>query len=125
MDTQNEIIVGNIREIAKKRNTTLKKLEVDLGFGNGTIGKWAKASKSPTYDKLHAIATALCVSVDDLLSKETKKAPTEDGERSENGDILDEVDVAFYGDYKQLTEENKETLRAMARLFRERQGKQE
>ena len=46
-------------------------------------------------------------------------------ERGEQGDILDKVDVAFYGEYKELNEEDKETVRDMVRLMRERRaGKQ-
>lgn len=38
------------------------------------------------------------------------------------GDILDEVDVAFYGDFKELDEEQKEAVRDMVRLMRERRA---
>ena len=37
-------------------------------------------------------------------------------------DILDEVDVAFYGEFKELTEEQKETVRDMVRLMRQRRA---
>ena len=40
-------------------------------------------------------------------------------------DVLDQVDVAFYGEYKELTEEQKETVRDMVRLMRARQTQQE
>ena len=40
----------------------------------------------------------------------------------EEHDILDEVDVAFYGDFKELTEEQKDAVRSMVRLMR--QGKE-
>ena len=41
--------------------------------------------------------------------------------RSENAcDILDQVDVAFYGDFKELDEEQKETIRDMVRVMRQR-----
>ena len=43
----------------------------------------------------------------------------------EQSDVLDQVDVAFYGDFKELNEEEKETVRDMVRLMRERRtGKQ-
>ena len=35
-------------------------------------------------------------------------------------DILDEVDIAFYGDFKELTEEQKEAVRSMVRLMRQK-----
>ena len=37
-------------------------------------------------------------------------------------DLLDQVDVAFYGEYKELNEEDKETVRDMVRLMRERRA---
>lgn len=40
----------------------------------------------------------------------------------EESDILDQVDVAFYGDFKELNEEEKETVRDMVRLMRERRA---
>ena len=38
------------------------------------------------------------------------------------GDILDQVDVAFYGDFKELDEEQKEAVRDMVRLMRQRRA---
>ena len=40
----------------------------------------------------------------------------------EQSDVLDQVDVAFYGEYKELNEEEKETVRDMVRLMRERRA---
>ena len=38
---------------------------------------------------------------------------------------LDQVDVAFYGEFKELSDEDKETVRDMVRIMRERRaGKQ-
>ena len=42
-----------------------------------------------------------------------------------NGVNLDQIDVAFYGEFKELSEEDKETVRDMVRVMRERRaGKQ-
>lgn len=38
----------------------------------------------------------------------------------EEHDVLDQVDVAFYGQFKELTEEQKAAVRDMVRLMRER-----
>jgi transcriptional regulator with XRE-family HTH domain len=43
-------------------------------------------------------------------------------EKGTQGDILDKVDLAFYGEYKELNEEDKETVRDMVRLMRERRA---
>lgn len=40
----------------------------------------------------------------------------------DQGDVLDEVDVAFYGEYMALDDEQKETVRDMVRLMRERRA---
>ena len=40
----------------------------------------------------------------------------------QESDVLDQVDVAFYGDFKELNEEEKETVRDMVRLMRERRA---
>ena len=37
-----------------------------------------------------------------------------------DADILDEADIAFYGDFKELTDEQKEAVRDMVRLMRKR-----
>lgn len=54
-------------------------------------------------------------------SAPSKKAPTVSGER----DVLDEVDIAFYGEFKELTEDDKETVRDMVRIMRERRAKKQ
>ena len=36
--------------------------------------------------------------------------------------VLEQVDVAFYGDFKELNEEEQETVRDMVRLMRERRA---
>ena len=55
------------------------------------------------------IAVFFGVSVGYLLGQETD-------------DVLDQVDMAFYGEYKELNEEDKETVRDMVRLMRERRA---
>lgn len=78
-----------------------------------------------TFETACDVADVLGESFDSLLGRdypnqaeENKKAPT-NGER----DVLDEVDVAFYGDFKELNEDEKETIRDMVRLMRQRKDK--
>ena len=73
MPTQSEIIVDNIRQIAKRQNTNLKQIERDVGIGNGVIAKWAKASRMPRIDTLEAIAQHLGVTVADLTGKKEER----------------------------------------------------
>ena len=44
------------------------------------------------------------------------------GQTPEQPDVLDQVDVAFYGEFKELNEDEKETVRDMVRLMRERRA---
>ena len=56
------------------------------------------------------IAAYFGISVGQLLGQE------------EHTDVLDQVDVAFYGDFKELNEEEKETVRDLVRLMRQRRA---
>ena len=60
-----------IRALAKSKGLSLPKLEIKLGFGNGTIVKWDKSI--PNADKLTKVADYFNVSVDYLLGREDKE----------------------------------------------------
>lgn len=128
------MLLRNLGEVYKKGLCSMSVLYnriaslcADLGVSITTMCKESGTSRASlsdlkvgrkqnlSADTLSKIATYFNVSVDFLLGKE--KTPTESDER----DILDDIDVAFYGDYKELTEDDKETLRAMARVMRDRQ----
>ena len=107
----------NIIALCNERGIKGGKLCTDIGMSKGILtdlkmGRQTGISAS----NAQKIASYFGVSVGYLLGEETNKTPTVSGER----DILDEVDVAFYGDFKELDEDDKDTLRAMARLMRER-----
>lgn len=108
--------VERVKRICKERKIAISKLEKDLGYANGYIGQLRKGVFPD--DRLAEIAAYLSVSTTFLMTG-TEKAPTVSGER----DILDEVDVAFYGDFKELNEDEKETVRDMVRLMRQRKEK--
>lgn len=63
-----ETLRDRIKELAKMKGLSLPKLEVELGFGSGTIVKWEKAS--PSADKLQKVADYFDVSVDYLMGRE-------------------------------------------------------
>lgn len=108
--------VERVKAICKERKIAISKLEKDLGFSNGYIGQLRKGVFPA--NRLDAIADYFGVTTDYLLGKE--KAPTANGERK---DVLDEVDVAFYGEYKELDEEQKATIRDMVAVMRSRKEK--
>lgn len=67
--------------------------------------------KSVSAETAQKIAAYFGVSVGYLL-----------GQDDSGSDILDQVDVAFYGEFKELDEEQKETIRDMVRLMRSRRS---
>lgn len=79
------LISDRIKEICKERGISLSKIEKEIGLGNGTIGKWGKNGRTPTYDRISAVAEYLEVSVSDLTGEEELKNPA-----PTNGDGLNE-----------------------------------
>ena len=86
--------------------------ELKLSRGLMTDLKMGR-KKSVSAQTAQKIATYFQVTVAQLLGQEELKP-----------DILDEVDIAFYGEFKELTQEQKETVRDMVRLMRQRQKKE-
>lgn len=110
------------KSLCDSKGISCNKAALEIGLSNATVPKWKKTGFTPRGETLSKIAEYFNVSIGYLLDEEMEKAPTSQGERK---DILDEVDVAFYGDYKELSEDDKETLRAMARVMRERRGRKQ
>lgn len=112
--------VERVKAICKDRKIAISRLERDLGFANGYIGQLRKGTFPA--ERLSDIAAYLSVSTEYLMTgEENKKAPTDTGER----DILDEVDIGFYQGFKELDEEQKDTIRDMVRVMRERRANKE
>lgn len=86
-------MVDKIRELCKKNGTSIFKLEKQLGFGNGVIGRWDKAV--PNYERLSAVASALGVTVAELTGeadeKGIKKQPAANSDEPDKKALLDIV----------------------------------
>lgn len=91
-----------IKELAAQKNTSIRRIEEHLGYGNGTIRRWNK--NKPNYDKIQAVAKFFNVSVDYLLGKE-EKAEVPDLTIDQ---ILDSVENYSGGE---LNESDREMLR--------------
>lgn len=90
-----------------------KSLMTDLKMGR---------KKSVSAETAQKISSYFNVSVGYLIGEESEKAPADTGKRK---DVLDEVDIAFYGDFKDLDEDDKETVRDMVRVMRERRARKQ
>ncbi|WP_285110055.1 XRE family transcriptional regulator [Pediococcus sp. AC40] len=99
-----------VKEISKKRGLSLAQLNEKAGFKPNVIYSWK--TKSPSIDKVEAVANVLGVSVDYLLGKEEKSSTT--NEPVDLDKALSEEGIAMF-DGKPLSEEYKKALLAMLR----------
>ena len=102
--------VEYVRQLCRQRKIAVSQLEKDCGFSNGYLNP--KKMTTLPYHRAQTIAAYLGVSPEIILT----------GKEAEprKPDILDYVDVAFYGDFKELDEDEQETVRDMVRLMRQR-----
>ncbi len=110
----------NIQSLCEARGIRPGKLCSALGLSRGLMTdlKFGR-KKGVSAETAQKIAAYFGVSVGYLLGREEGAAVPE------GRDILEEVDVAFYGEFRELDEEQKETVRDMVRVMRERRaGKQ-
>lgn len=104
--------MGNLYEtiqtLCTRANIRPGKLCDDLGLSRALVTDLKMGrKKSLSAQTAQKIAAYFGVSVAYLLGQ---------GEQ----DVLDEADIAFYGDFKELTDEQKEAVRDMVRLMRKR-----
>lgn len=113
-------LYNRIEELCKENNESITTMCKEAGVSRASLSDLKMGrNQSLSAETLSKIAAHFGVSVDYLLGEENKKkAPTENGER----DILDEVDIGFYNGYKELDDADKEVLRDMVRVMRERRA---
>ena len=89
----------------------------ELGISRGLMTDLKMGrKKGVNAETAQKIASFFGVSVGHLLGIEGSDAV------HENTVNLEQVDVAFYGDFKELSEEEKETVRDMVRIMRQRRA---
>lgn len=102
-----------IRQLAKLKGiNSLKQLETNVGFGNGTIRKWG--TQSPSINKVYRVANYLNVSLDYLFTGKENR-PSELSE--------DEQELLTY--FKDLPHDQQQQLVGMAILLQEQVKEQE
>ena len=105
-----ENLFARIESLCQKKGIRPGRLCDELGLSRGLMPDLKMGRKKTlNAETAQKIAGFFGVSVGYLLGQE-------------ESDVLDQVDVAFYGDFKELNEEEKETVRDMVRLMRERRA---
>lgn len=108
-----ENLFARISALCEERGIRPGKLCGDLGLSRSLMTDLKMGrKKTVNAETAQKIAGYLGVSVGHLLGQA-------------ESDVLQEVDVAFYGDFKELNDEEKETVRDMVRLMRQRRAAQQ
>lgn len=68
-------LVEFIRVSCKNQGSSITKMEKDLKFANGTVGKWANGKRYPPKDKLLLVSDFLRISIEELMDEEKKEKP--------------------------------------------------
>lgn len=79
-------MLDKIKALCKEKKTSISKLEKQLGFGNGVIGRWDKSV--PSYERLAAVANALDVPVSYLTGETDDPSAGIKKERPADGEAL-------------------------------------
>lgn len=96
-----------IQNLCDRKSIRPGRLCDELGLSRGLITDLKMGrKKSLSAETAQKIASYFGVSVAQLLGQQ---------------DILDEVDIAFYGEFQELDEAQKQTVRDMVRIMRQRQ----
>lgn len=69
-------LVKFIRASCKNKGSSITKMEKDLKFANGTVGKWANGKRYPPKDKLLLVSDFLQISIEELMGEEQKEKPS-------------------------------------------------
>lgn len=107
------IFAQNLNRLLNSNDITQLELSNKMSVAASTVSSWCNGEKMPRMDKVEWMADFFDVPVTHLIEQYNPSKT----------DILDDVDFAFFGDYKKLSESNKETLRAMARILKEQEEK--
>ena len=104
-------------DLCQKKGLTPSGAAAKIGFNRASITMWKNTGKAPKQDLLLRIAEYFDVSADYLL----EKAPAEAGRHEVD---LSDVEYAFYGQFKELSDDDKETLMDMVRVMRQRRNRE-
>lgn len=95
-----------IKLLAKEKNISIRKLEEDLGYGNGTIRRWE--TTSPGFDKVEKVADYFGVTTDYLSGRNPEKKNSDGIEEDE--DLL-EIAMMFRKNEEDIPEDKREQFR--------------
>lgn len=117
------VLMLKLRELRKRTGITMKDLGEAIGLAESTISHYETGKRQPDYETLLKFGEFFGVSVDYLLTgDESKKAPTQEGERK-----ISDADIKFalWGDSRDIDDEDLEDVRRYAAFVAERKKKKQ
>jgi len=102
--------------LCKSKKVSPSKAAEQVGLNRTSVVKW-KGGTVPSGDTLNKFAQYFGVSIDYLLGNKQKETPTLT-KKDEREITFDDFTYALHGEAKELTDENKQKLLEMARLFK-------
>lgn len=112
-----KIFSDNLSRLLDQNNITQLELSKKMSVAASTVSSWCNGEKMPRMDKVEWMAEFFGVPVSNLI-EQFNNTPSKP-------DVLDEVDIAFYGEYRELSDDDKDTIRDMVRVMRERRAKKQ
>ena len=106
-----------LQALCDEKGIAMSALLDQVGMSRGNIARW-KDGLTPKPATQLKLAEALGVD----RSRLAEDQPIEEKPAAAH-DVLDDVDIAFYGDYKELSEDDKAVLRDMVKVMRARRAK--
>lgn len=97
-------IYGRIKLLARQRGVSIRELEKQLGFSNGTINQWDTSTRTSSLEK---VADYFGVSVDYLLGRDGNEPSSADL------DLLAAIDQARSVGGRQLTGKDRAQMKAV------------
>ncbi len=106
-------------ELCKNKGMSPNKAAEEIGLSNSITTKWKKTGATPGGETLQRVAMYFAVTTDYLLGKETKKAPTETGERTVSDD---DIKFALFGGDGVITDEMYDEVKRFAAYIKQREA---
>lgn len=113
------IMMLKLRELRKNCGLTMKELGAEIGVAESTISQYETGKRQPDYETLLKLGEFFGVSVDFLLTgDESKKAPTQEGERQVSDD---DIKFALFGGDGEITDAMYEEVNRFAQMVKLRE----
>ena len=113
-----EEIVNRIRALCRSKNTSITKIEEELHFANGTIGKWKNGKRTPPLEKVILIAERLGTTPEYILRREQKEKPALQMENGFDADTKELFDI-----WNSEDEAGRKALIELARFLKSKREK--